>query len=181
MRDHIETDRLTLRPLRPADAGPIALWAGDIRVARQVGHLPHPFPPGAADAFIERSLAAKSGERAYAIDGARSGASEFLGVVALGGADGDATRGFRYWVGPPAWGLGYATEAGAAALADAFANPSLESATAEVFHDNAASRSVLEKLGFAEEARSEAYCLARGETVAALRLRLSRPGAEALR
>ena len=63
--DSIASDRLTLRAPAPSDAGLISLYMGDPRVARMLTAAPHPFPPGAAEALIER--ARKSGESARAL------------------------------------------------------------------------------------------------------------------
>ncbi len=61
MVETIRTERLVLRPLRASDAGPITLHASDERVARMTAAIPHPYPPGAADAFIEGTLSGRRG------------------------------------------------------------------------------------------------------------------------
>ena len=53
----IATDRFTLRPVRKSDAGLFALYAGDKRVAEATQGIPHPLPPGAAEAFCTRAMA----------------------------------------------------------------------------------------------------------------------------
>ena len=66
--------------------------------------------------------------------------------------------GLRYWPGtqdvevlyaltPDVWGLGYATEAARAAIAEGFSALALERIIAGVFPENAVSASVLNKLG----------------------------------
>lgn len=174
MRHEIRTDRLLLRPLRPADAGPIALWCGQYRVASMLARVPHPYPPGAAQAFIERALSATAMECVRAIDGTPCGAADFLGCVSLKGAQGDAVRGFGYWLGPPAWGLGYATEATAAMLEAGFETPGLAAVETGVYHDNPASRRVLDKLGFRQTGDGERFCPARGVVVPEAIMRLDR-------
>ena len=47
------TDRLVLRPIRKSDVGLIGLYANDIRVSGPTRSIPHPLPPGAAEAFVE--------------------------------------------------------------------------------------------------------------------------------
>ena len=47
----IVTPRLRLRRLRPRDAALIALYASDRRVAWATAVIPHPYPPGAAEAL----------------------------------------------------------------------------------------------------------------------------------
>ncbi|MEL6480836.1 MAG: GNAT family N-acetyltransferase [Pseudomonadota bacterium] len=152
------TARLLLRPLRPSDAGPMELYAGDARVARMTTSIPHPYPPGAAAAFIERQGLPGAAERCWVIDGSPIGAAEMMGVVSLkreAGAIG-------YWVGPPFWNTGYASEAVEGVLATLF-DEGLPEIYATVFADNPASAHVLEKLGFAETGMIETFSVARGE------------------
>jgi len=170
----LRTPRLTLRSLRPSDAGPIALWCGQYRVASMLARVPHPYPPGAAEAYIESVLSGRAGETVWAMDASPSDGPDFLGAVSLKGRPGDAARGFGYWVGPPAWGLGYATEAAAAVIAHAFDDPALAAVETTVYVDNPASRRVLDKLGFRATGRGEKLCPARGAVVAEDLLTLDR-------
>ena len=39
----LATERMTLRPLRRSDAGPMSLYAGDRRVAEMLENVPHPY------------------------------------------------------------------------------------------------------------------------------------------
>ena len=57
----IETERFVLRPLRKADAGLIALYAGDERVARNTPSIPHPLPPGVTRMSGRLMAAGRSG------------------------------------------------------------------------------------------------------------------------
>jgi len=52
----IPSDRFMLRPCRKSDAGLIAMYASDDRVARGTRSVPHPLPPGTVEAMIERAL-----------------------------------------------------------------------------------------------------------------------------
>ncbi|MGB0497973.1 MAG: GNAT family N-acetyltransferase, partial [Rubricella sp.] len=114
----IETKRLTLRPLRMSDAGLLALYAGDERVARMTTRIPHPYPPGAAEAFIERHLeSAAALDTVWVMDGTKSDASELIGLISTN-RDRDFGEEVGYWVGPAFWGAGYAQEALAAIIAN---------------------------------------------------------------
>jgi RimJ/RimL family protein N-acetyltransferase len=170
----LASPRLTLRPLHPADAGPIGLWCGQYRVASMLARVPHPYPPGAAEAFIDRARSGAGGEQVWALDGTPSGAADFLGVVSLRATGDLAVRTLGYWVGPPAWGLGYATEAVATVLDAAFADPAIAAIETTVYTDNAASARVLEKMGFLVTGNGEKYCPARETVVPEHRLRLDR-------
>ena len=165
----LETARLTLRPMRRSDAGPVALYAGEARVARMTATLPHPYPPGAALAFIEGAARMDQGA-VWALDGAKAGLPELLGTIGLrrpgpGGTD------LGYWVAPPFWGRGLATEAVRAVVAaDPFGAP----LTASVFRDNPASARVLEASGFRRVGEGEGFSVARGERVPSWLYRLER-------
>ncbi|MEM6422901.1 MAG: GNAT family N-acetyltransferase, partial [Pseudomonadota bacterium] len=106
MVETLTTARLVLRPLRPSDAGPMTLFASDPRVARMTSSIPHPYPPGAAEAYIARRSESGS-EQAWAIDATPGGGADFVGVI---GFKPEAVE-VGYWVGPPYWNAGFVSEA----------------------------------------------------------------------
>jgi RimJ/RimL family protein N-acetyltransferase len=158
----IETDRLALRALRPSDAGPMTLYCSDPRVARMTTSIPHPYPPGAADAYIASSLSGRTGETVWAIDGTPVGTEELIGIIIFRPAKGE----IGYWVGPPFWNTGYASEALGAVIAHVFGQGRAADLTASVQVGNDASAHVLEKAGFAEVGAGQSFSVARGELVA---------------
>lgn len=152
----IETDRLTLRPLRASDAGLITLYAGDARVAKMTTRIPHPFPPGAAESFIGRALRDDGGETIWALDAGKIDGGEMLGAISVRDS-GEV----GYWIGPPFWRTGYAREALAAVIAHHFATGGGR-LRAQVFQDNDASAAVLTATGFRYVGEGEAFSVARG-------------------
>lgn len=158
----IEAEDLTLRPLRRSDIGPIELFAGDERVARMTSSIPHPLPPGAAEAFVTRSQAPDRDEDVWALDAFQTGGSEFKGVIGLKKMDRDQSE-IGYWVAPAFWNTGVAGQAVEALIA---ANP-LNNATmfASVFQDNPASARVLTRCGFRYLGDAETFCVARDACV----------------
>lgn len=159
----IATERFALRPLRKSDAGLIEHYAGDERVARMTSSIPHPFPPGAAEAFVDRAMSGDTDELIWVIDGTESGSSELKGVIALKHLDRNQSE-VGYWVAPPFWNTGLASEA-VQALIDA--NPlGDETMFASVFQDNAASARVLTHCGFRYLGDAETFSVARNATVA---------------
>lgn len=169
----IEAGRLALRPPKPADAALIDLYLGDPRVARMLTAVPHPYPPGAAEALIERALAGRRAGPLYVMDASGAGGPEFVGLVFVnrGGAESEFSLG--YCVGPPFWNTGYATEAVRAVVEHLF-EVGAAAITAVVFHDNATSARVLIRLGFAYEGEGETFCAARGGVAPVWRYRLDR-------
>lgn len=158
----IPAERFALRPLRRSDAGLIQLYASDRRLAEMTTTIPHPYPPGAAEAFVERTLEDAGGRAVWALDGSGYGSSELLGVLSLARLDRDQAE-IGYWVAPALWNAGYASEAVNAVVA---ANPLGSKALfATVFQDNPGSARVLTNAGFEYVGDAEAYSVARQATV----------------
>ncbi len=160
----IGATRITLRPLQKSDKGLLELYAGDERVARATRTIPHPLPPGAVEAFIERSHALDRREDVWAMDGTAAGLGELVGVVSLTRLE-DAPRKSQigYWVAPILWRSGLASEA-VTALLDY--NPQdAKTVFAEVFQDNPHSARILTNAGFEYLGDAEVHSVARGSTV----------------
>nr|WP_240637679.1 GNAT family N-acetyltransferase [Paracoccus aestuarii] len=158
----IRTDRFTLRPLRRSDAGMIAHYTADRRVAEGTRAIPHPLPPGASDSFVARALAADRAEDVWAIDGSDHKLAELLGVVSLTRME-DARSELGFWIGAGFWNTGFATEAVAALVA---ANPhGSRTLFAEAFQDNPGSARVLTNCGFVYLGDAESWSVARGARV----------------
>jgi len=158
----IETERFSLRPLRRSDAGLLAMYAGDTRVARFTTDIPHPLPPGAAEAFIATSLSDTRDSDVWVMDGTKSGLDEFMGLVSLTPMDRGQSE-IGYWVGAAFWNTGIASEAVRGIIE---ANPQhAKTLFASVFQDNPGSARVLTNAGFAYIGDAEAFSVARGATV----------------
>jgi RimJ/RimL family protein N-acetyltransferase len=158
----IAAERFVLRPLRKSDAGLIGLYGGDERVARFTRSIPHPLPPGAIEAFIERAHDPERTEDVWVIDGAEQGLSEVLGLIALDRMERDQSE-IGYWVAPAFWNTGIASEAVTALLE---ANPqNARTVFAEVFQDNPGSARVLTNAGFEYIGDAEAFSVARNAKV----------------
>lgn len=158
----IETDRMDLRPLRVSDQGLIDVYAGDKQVARMTTTIPHPLPPGATDAFIKSAQAVERTEHVWALDCLKSNGAEVMGLISLKEiADHKVEVG--YWVAPPFWNTGIASEA-VRTLIDA--NPlNSQVMFASVFQDNPASARVLTNCGFQYLGDAETFSVARNAAV----------------
>ncbi|MCZ8088711.1 MAG: GNAT family N-acetyltransferase [Rhodobacteraceae bacterium] len=159
--------RFILRPVRKSDAGLFAMYAGDRRVAEATRSIPHPLPPGAAEAFVTRAMQAGGDKDVWVMDGAASGLAEVLGVISLKRMDetkwdrGQSEIG--YWVAPAFWNTGFASEAVRALIA---ANPQKSRTVfAEVFQDNPGSARVLTNAGFQYLGDAETFSVARNARV----------------
>lgn len=158
----IAAKRFELRPLRESDQGLIAFHAGDTRVAHMTSSIPHPYPPGAAEAYVARALNPSREIDVWAIDGTRDGESELKGIISLKRMDRNQTE-VSFWIAPAYWNTGIASEA-LQALVEA--NPT-HSATmfAAVFQDNPASARVLIHCGFEYLGDAETYSVSRDANV----------------
>ena len=161
----IQAERITLRPLQRSDQGLLELYAGDERIAHSTRSIPHPLPPGAAEAFIVRSLAEDRREDVWALDGTAVGLGELVGVISLSRMeDAPHQSEIGYWVAPILWHTGLASEAVSALLA---ANPQgCRTVFAEVFQDNPFSARILTNAGFQYLGDAETFSVARGANVA---------------
>jgi RimJ/RimL family protein N-acetyltransferase len=165
----IVTGRLRLRRLRRRDAGLIALYAADPRVARATAVIPHPYPPGAAEAFVERALSPGARELVWALDTGEDGGNGLIGLISLKPlGEGEAEIG--YWVAPAFWNTGYASEA-VEGVVEQEARGAGRTLVAEVFQDNPASARVLVHAGFEYEGDGETFSLARGAMMPTFRYR----------
>ncbi len=160
--DHIPTGRFVLRPLRKSDAGLIALYSADKRVAEGTQSIPHPLPPGATEGFVARAMSGKGDEDIWVMDGTASGLAEVLGVISLKRMDRGQSE-VAYWVAPAFWNSGLASEAVRALVTF---NPQRNCTLfAEVFQDNPVSARVLTNCGFEYLGDAEAFSVARAALV----------------
>ncbi len=158
----IPTERFILRRVAKSDAGLFALYAGDKRVAEATQGIPHPLPPGTAEAFCARAMASTGDEDIWVMDGTRSGLPEVLGVISLKKMDRGQSE-VAYWVAPAFWNHGIASEAVLALVA---ANPQKNSTMfGEAFQDNPGSARVLTNAGFQYLGDAESFSIARGMVV----------------
>ncbi|HUO09410.1 MAG TPA: GNAT family protein [Phycisphaerae bacterium] len=163
MQPTLYTPRLCLRPLTLADAKRVQHLAGDRRVAATTARIPHPYPDGAAEAWIESlpALAEKGTEFGVTLAGTRTPGREndptetgyLIGCVGLytHGDPAHARALLGYWIGVPYWNKGFATEAANAVLGYGFTRRGFNRIGAEHYVHNPASGRVMEKLGMTRE------------------------------
>ena len=143
----LRTARLVLRPFTMADAPRVQLLAGQREIALNTIHIPHPYPDGAAEDWIEnrpRKLA--EGHHDFAIDD-----GELAGCIGLRVQPDFERAEVGYWIGKPYWGRGYATEATGKIIEFGFEALKLNRIYAGYFARNAASSRVMIKNGMKYE------------------------------
>jgi len=148
----LRTPRLLLRPWRRGDETDLVKHANHRDVwINLADYFPHPYRKADADAWISRVEADRSGSLHLAIVFAERPVGG-IGVVRLRDIA-RFTGTIGYWLGPTAWGHGYATEAVLAVTRYVFEETDLQRLEARVFEWNPASCRVLQKAGFTLDTR----------------------------
>ncbi|MGH6829198.1 MAG: GNAT family N-acetyltransferase [Rhizomicrobium sp.] len=199
----LESERLVLRPPRPADIQAMTVWLGDFQVSKNLAMVPHPYGEADAEEFVTgaghrfmgpmnsrnlscRNSAQKTGlrvSRNCSGEEAEGGGHHAFSIVRradrlfLGGIGlrpGPDGHELGYWLGRPFWGFGYASEAATGVMRFAFERLGLSFVHAGWFHDNPASGQVLAKLGACHNGSRVRACLARGAPVLCHEMLLTR-------
>ncbi|MCK5688035.1 GNAT family N-acetyltransferase [Myxococcota bacterium] len=169
--------KIDIEVLSTKHADAMQRCASDSKVSA-TSDLQHPYPEGEALRFIANTAQVPS-LRAFAIlvDGV------FGGVVSLNHVDrkGGIAQ-LSYWVAVPMWGRGIATAAASLAVRYAQNELGLRRLRSRCLENNAASRRVLEKLGFqlhgSFTSEAQAKTRFRGARVLRYRCRLGAGGGQ---
>ncbi|HYW09682.1 MAG TPA: GNAT family N-acetyltransferase [Longimicrobium sp.] len=155
----LQTVRLILRPMTETDAPAVQLLASDREVAHTTLNIPHPYPEGAAAAWIRTQASAFAhGDLAvFGIELQQGG--ELVGTCGLRLEAGHSRAEIGYWIGREYWGRGVATEAAHAVVEYAFAHLRLRRVYAHHYSRNPASGTVLTKVGMRHEGRMREHIL----------------------
>jgi RimJ/RimL family protein N-acetyltransferase len=147
--EHIETDRLILRPPALADAESIfQTYAQDPEVTRYLTWRPHTSITETLE-FLSGCLAAWQGAQRFPYVVTLKGADSAIGMIEIRLDSFKAEVG--YGMGRAYWGKGYMTEALRALITWALAQPRIYRVWAICDVDNLASARVLEKAGMQRE------------------------------
>ncbi|CAM1506672.1 Fc.00g063130.m01.CDS01 [Cosmosporella sp. VM-42] len=160
----LETERLILRRYFLSDAPAMADLANDRDVTVQLRTFPYPYTLSHAESFLK--MIVTPDEAIYAQDcgiflkpntpGNPSDKEQFIGGMGANPLTDVHYRTWEmgYWLGKPAWGQGYATEALKGFVRWVFATwPGLNRLQAATYSENSGSQNVLKKCGFLEEGR----------------------------
>jgi [ribosomal protein S5]-alanine N-acetyltransferase len=146
----LETRRLILRPLAPADAPAIQRHFNNWNIIRNLASVvPWPYPDDGAETFIRQQLQkAAAGEEIYHwVLVLRQGDGQAIGSISFR-SQLEAAKGNRgFWLAEPYWNQGLMTEAIAAVNDFVFETLRLESFYVCNSASNAASRRVKQKTG----------------------------------
>lgn len=144
-RPTLRTERLILRPFSASDAPVVQRLASAREVAENTLSIPHPYPEGAAEAWIATHDDDWE-QRRLVHFGIESG-GEIVGAMGLIlKLDHDMAE-VGYWIGVPYWGRGYAGEAVAAVIRYGFEEWELNRIFGAHFGRNGASGRVMARAG----------------------------------
>ncbi len=132
-RAQLKSARLTLRPVVKTDCAAVVAALNDLRVARWLSSIPHPYGKTDFDHFFHH----------VAVKGKTFAVENMQGFVGICGVESQ----LGYWLVPQAWGQGFALEAARAVLADRF-DANLGAVATYAFADNIPSLRILSRLGF---------------------------------
>lgn len=161
-RPTLATPRLLLRAFADADAPRVQLLAGDDAVAETTLVIPHPYPDGAAEAWIAWQVSEWTESRRATWAITRRDGGLLLGAIDLFFRPARRQAGCGYWVGRDYWGQGIASEALTAVMACGFEQFGLHRIEASHLVRNPASGRVMAKAGMRFEGTLRESVLCRG-------------------
>ncbi|WP_431285960.1 8-oxo-dGTP diphosphatase MutT [Humitalea sp. 24SJ18S-53] len=161
----LATARLLLRPLRAEDAAALHRLVNDWDVAKNLAHVPFPYPRDLADGWIADTQERLDKGVGYSLAIEQDGALVGCAGLTLKGDEAE----LGYWIGRRFWGQGIAAEAAGRLATWALATLPLRRLHAQALPDNARSIAVLRRIGFQDDGEGEAEFVSRGGAMRVLR------------
>ena len=159
------TERLVLRPGWADDAPALAEAIGHPHVTQMLAQAPWPYGLEDAQRYLSKGTDVRAPQALIFLRTA--GKPKLIGGIGL--HDDPAGMELGFWIAPPYWGLGFATEAASAVISMARDSLRLPRLRAAHFIDNPASGHVLRKLGFERTGQAAPRtCLARQADILAI-------------
>lgn len=143
----LSTNRLILTMLRPSDASAVENLAGDPAVALVTTAIPHPYPKGGAEGWIDAEADGWADGTSASFAIRESINSPLIGNVSLMKIENSQAE-IGYWLGKPHWGRGLMTEAVRAVVGFGFTSLRLTRIHGGHITGNPASGRVMVKAGF---------------------------------
>lgn len=147
----LTTARLTLRPFVLDDAWDVERLAGMREIADTTLNIPHPYPNGAATAWIETHPPAWAAGTSATFAVVETVGGALVGATGLMIRQEHRRAELGYWIARDRWNKGYATESARRLLAFGFEVLGLHRIEARHFLRNPASGQVMQKLGMQRE------------------------------
>jgi len=147
----LTTAQLVLRPFTLEDAPLVQRFAGNREVAANTTNIPHPYPDGAAEMWINSHAPLWAERQAMTLAITEREGGALVGAIGLSITATDRRAELGYWIGRPYWGRGFATEAGRAMVDHGLGPLGLHRVMARHLARNPASGRVMRKLGMTQE------------------------------
>ena len=159
----LHSPRLTLRPFALGDAADVQRLAGDARIAETTTTIPHPYPDGAAEAWIHEHESFFAAKKLLTLAVTRREDGQLLGTVSLlDWHEAYARAELGYWIGAPYWGMGYCTEAVTTLLRHATDKLKITRVVGRCLTRNKASERVMLRVGLSPEGYLPKHVLKNG-------------------
>ncbi|MFO1032555.1 MAG: GNAT family N-acetyltransferase [Hyphomicrobiales bacterium] len=160
----ISTARLRLRPPVEADIPVMLAELNKMVIARNTARIPHPYHRDDALDYLRFVAGLDDRSRVAAVE-EQATPGVMIGIASYewSAAKDDAELG--YWLAEHVWGRGYASEAVAALVEDAFLRAGHGKMVACYHDDNPASGRVLAKAGFGATGACSSFSKAQGREV----------------
>jgi len=155
----LTTERLALRAFVPRDAPAVHAHLLDRAVASTTAMIPHPYPEGAAEAWIATHDARHQAGEAVVLAITLREEGTLVGAIELAVEAAHRRGELGYWIGRAHWGRGYATEAAGALLRWGIHVRGLHRVHAAHLSRNPASGRVLRKIGMRHEGTLRGHLL----------------------
>jgi RimJ/RimL family protein N-acetyltransferase len=149
----LETKRLILRPFQLSDAKEVQRLAGVKEIASTTLNIPHPYPDGAAEAWISTHQDTYEAGKGVVYAITYRVVSHLVGAISLMDLSQGHQAELGYWIGSPHWNRGYCTEAARALMQFGFERLGLHRIHARHLSRNPASGRVMQKLGMQYEGK----------------------------
>ena len=152
MQPELTTSRLLLRPFVLSDAQQVQQLAGDVRVAEPAASIPHPYPDGAAEAWIASHASIFANRKGVVYAMTRLQDAALIGAISLlEMSDLHHRAELGYWLGHAFWTQGLGSEAAREIVAYAHRELGVTRVVCRCLTRNIGSARVMEKSGLVRE------------------------------
>lgn len=163
-RERLETERLILRRVVPADAPAIAAGLNIFEVSVNLLRSPHPYTLTDGEEWVRKTQAMWAAGEGFPFAVERRDEPGLIGSAGIIPEPLHRRGEMGYWFAPEHWGRGYATEAARAIIEFGFRDLALAKVHAGAFHWNPASSRVLVKAGMTAEGVLRQHIVRHGRT-----------------